>query len=170
MDNNSNIVLIGMPGAGKSTVGIILAKMTSRDFIDTDILIQLSTGRSLQKIVDTEGPLALRKIEEEVILTLRGRHHVIATGGSAVYSAAAMDHLRLNGTVIFLDLDLSVLTSRIHNIHSRGIAKRPEQSLEALFEERLVLYRKYADITIFCAGLSQEELCTQIIERIMGPR
>ena len=89
MDNNSNIVLIGMPGAGKSTVGIILAKMTSRDFIDTDILIQLSTGRSLQEIVDTEGPLALRKIEEEVILTLRGRHHVIATGGSAVYSACS---------------------------------------------------------------------------------
>jgi shikimate kinase len=165
MDNNSNIVLIGMPGAGKSTVGIILAKMTSRDFIDTDILIQLTTGRSLQEIVDTEGPLALRKIEEEVILSLRGRHHVIATGGSAVYSAVAMDHLRLNGTIVFLDVDLSTLTSRIHNIHSRGIAKRQEQSLEDLFEERSVLYRKYADITIACAGLSQEEVCTQIIER-----
>ncbi|MBA4373981.1 MAG: shikimate kinase [Thermodesulfovibrio sp.] len=163
MDNNSNIVLIGMPGAGKSTVGIILAKMTSRDFIDTDILIQLSTGRSLQEIVDTEGPLALRRIEEEVILTLCGRHHVIATGGSAAYSAAAMDHLRLNGTVVFLDLDLYTLLSRIHNIHSRGIAKQPEQSMEELFEERLVLYRKYADLTIACAGLSQEEVCMQII-------
>lgn len=170
MDNNSNIVLIGMPGAGKSTVGIILAKMTSRDFIDTDILIQLSTGRSLQDIVDTEGPLVLRRIEEEVILSLRGRHHVIATGGCAVYSAAAMDHLWLNGTIVFLDVDLSTLTSRkIHNIHSRGIAKRQEQSLEDLFEERLVLYRKYADITIACAGLSQEEVCTQIIERTTGP-
>jgi shikimate kinase len=169
MDNNSNIVLIGMPGAGKSTVGIILAKMTSRDFIDTDILIQLSTGRSLQDIVDTEGPLALRRLEEEAILRLRGRHHVIATGGSAVYSAAAMDHLRLNGTIVFLDVELSALTSRIHNIHSRGIAKRREQSLEDLFEERLVLYRKYADITIVCAGLSQEEVCMQIIEKTKGP-
>lgn len=169
MDNNSNIVLIGMPGAGKSTVGIILAKMTSRDFIDTDILIQLSTGRSLQEIVDTEGPLALRKIEEEVILSLRGQHHVIATGGSAVYSAVAMDHLRLNGTIVFLDVDLPTLTSRIHNIHSRGIAKRQEQSLEDLFEERLVLYRRYTDITIACAGLSQEEVCMQIIERTTGP-
>lgn len=169
MDNSSNIVLIGMPGAGKSTVGIILAKMTSRDFIDTDILIQLSTGRSLQEIVDTDGPLALRRIEEEVILSLAGRRHVIATGGSAVYSAAAMDHLRSNGTVVFLDVDLSALLSRIHNIHSRGIAKLPEQSLEDLFAERQVLYRKYADITIACAGLSQEEVCMQIIEKTTGP-
>jgi shikimate kinase len=169
MDSNSNIVLIGMPGAGKSTVGIILAKMTSRDFIDTDILIQLSTGRSLQEIVDSQGHMALRKIEEEVILTLAGRNHVIATGGSAIYSAVAMDHLRLNGKVVFLDVDLSALTSRIHNIHSRGIAKRPEQTFEDLFEERLVLYRKYADITIACAGLSQEEVCMQIIERTTGP-
>ncbi|MDA8083057.1 MAG: shikimate kinase [Nitrospiraceae bacterium] len=169
MDNNSNIVLIGMPGAGKSTVGIILAKMTSRDFIDTDILIQLSTGRSLQEIVDTDGPLALRGIEEEVILSLAGRHNVIATGGSAVYSAAAMDHLRSTGTVVFLDVDLAALTSRIHNIHSRGIAKRPEQSLEDLFGERLVLYRKYADITVACTGRSQEEVCAQIIERTTAP-
>ncbi len=169
MDNDSNIVLIGMPGAGKSTVGIILAKMTSRDFIDTDILIQLSTGRSLQEIVDTDGPLTLRSIEEEVILNLSGRHHVIATGGSAVYSAAAMDHLRSNGTVVFLDLDLPAVRSRIYNIDTRGIARRPEQSLEELFEERLVLYRKYSDITIACEGLSQEEVCVQIIERTTGP-
>jgi shikimate kinase len=80
-----------------------------------------------------------------------------------------MDHLRLNGTIVFLDVDLSTLTSRIHNIHSRGIAKQPEQSLEELFEERLVLYRKYADITITCAGLSQEEVCMQIIERSTVP-
>jgi shikimate kinase len=80
-----------------------------------------------------------------------------------------MDHLRLNGTIVFLDVDLSTLTSRIHNIHSRGIAKRQEQSLEDLFEERSVLYRKYADITIACAGLSQEDVCTQIIERTTGP-
>ncbi len=173
MDNDRNIILIGMPGAGKSTVGIILAKMTSRDFIDTDILIQMSTGRSLQEIVDTDGPLALRRIEEEVILTLAGRKHVIATGGSAVYSAAAMDHLRSSGTVVFLDLGLSVVLSRIHDIHSRGIAKRAEQSLEELFEERLVLYRKYADITIACEGLTQEEVCMQIIadlsKRTAGP-
>jgi shikimate kinase len=169
MDENSNIVLIGMPGAGKSTVGIILAKMTSRDFIDTDILIQLSTGRSLQEIVDTEGPLALRRTEEEVILALAGRRHVIGTGGSAVYSAAAMDHLRQNGTIVFLDVDLPTIKSRIHNIHNRGIAKQPEQSLEDLFEERLALYREYADITIACAGLSQEEVCMQIVERTKGP-
>ena len=165
---SSNLILIGMPGAGKSTVGVILAKQTSRDFVDTDVLIQASQGRTLQDIVDTDGYVALRKIEEDVLRGLSVRNCVIATGGSAVYSDSAMSHLKSDGLVVFLDVDLSTLTSRIHNIHSRGIAKRPEQSLEDLFEERLVLYRKYADITIACAGLSQEEVCMQIIERTTG--
>ena len=158
-----NIVLIGMPGSGKSTVGVILAKLTSRDFVDGDVLIQISQGRSLQDIVDTEGHMALRRIEEEVLVALHCLNHVIATGGSAAYSHAAMTHLKSNGVVIFLDVDLPTLESRIHDFDTRGLAKRPDQTFTDLFEERFALYTKYADITIQCADLTQEEVCDRII-------
>jgi shikimate kinase len=165
-EDKSNIVLIGMPGAGKSTVGVILAKLTSRNFIDTDVLIQISKGRLLQDIVDTEGYMALRRIEEDIILGLHCDHHVIATGGSAVYSPVAMEHLKSNGIVVFLDVDLPTLESRIHDFDTRGLARRPDQSFSDLFEERVILYRRYADFTVDCAGLSQEEVCGQIIRRV----
>ena len=164
----SNLVLIGMPGAGKSTVGVILAKQTSRDFVDTDVLIQVSEERTLQKIVDADGYIALRKIEEEVLLGLCVRNHVIATGGTAAYSKQAMTHLKSEGVIIFLDVDLITLESRVSDFSMRGIAKRPEQSFGELFNERLSLYNKYADITIQCAGLTQEDVCTKIIEETGG--
>lgn len=162
----SNIVLIGMPGSGKSTVGVLLAKKASMDFIDTDILIQCSEGESLQTIVDSQGHMALRRIEEEVLLKLECRNHVVATGGSAVYSRAAMEHLKSSGTVVFLDVDLPTLKSRIHDYETRGLAKRPDQTLEELFEERSSLYRQYADWTIPCAGLSLEEVCSSILTEL----
>ena len=165
-EDKSNIVLIGMPGAGKSTVGVILAKLTSRDFIDTDVLIQIAQGRLLQNIVDTEGYMALRSIEEDILLGLHCYHHVIATGGSAVYSHAAMEHLKSSGIIVFLDVDLSTLESRVRDFDTRGLAKRPDQPFSDLFKERLILYRKYADVTIDCAKLSQEEVCAQIINRV----
>ncbi len=164
--NKSNIILIGMPGAGKSTAGVILAKKTSRDFIDTDVLIQVSKGRSLQDIVDKDGYMDLRRIEEEVLLDLHCDNHVIATGGSAVYSGPAMQHLKSDGVVVFLDVELPVLKNRIKDYDKRGLAKHPDQSLEDLFEERLVLYKKYADVTIDCSGLTQEEVCAWI-ERLL---
>jgi shikimate kinase len=160
----SNIVLIGMPGSGKSTVGVILAKLTSRSFVDTDVLIQTKQGRSLQNIVDRHGYLALRAIEEKVLLDLDCRSHVIATGGSAVYSRAAMGHLKSYGIVVFLNVGLDTLKSRVHDFETRGLAKRPDQSVSDLFAERSVLYRQYADVTIDCVGLSHEEVCAKIIE------
>jgi len=162
----SNIILIGMPGSGKSTVGVILAKLTSLDFVDTDILIQRLQRRSLQSIVDGEGYMALRDIEEQTLLDLQCLNHVIATGGSAVYSAAAMTHLKSRGVAVFLDVDLPVLKSRVTNYDTRGLARRPGQSLNDLFKERTVLYKKYGDITISCSSLTQEEVCREIIRKL----
>lgn len=162
----SNIVLIGMPGSGKSTVGVTLAKLLAMDFIDTDLLIQKSLGRSLQDIVDKDGYLALRKIEEQVLKGLHCQHHVIATGGSAVYSQAAMAHLGSEGIFVFLDVKYSTLESRVKDYHTRGLAKAPHQNLKDLFEERMSLYRSYAEVTIDCTELSQEGVCATIIHAL----
>lgn len=163
---DSNIVLIGMPGAGKSTVGVILAKQISCGFVDTDLLIQSSQGRVLQDIVDRDGPLALRKVEEEVLLRLSYCNHVIATGGSAPYSDASMSHLKSKGIVIFLNVDLPTLESRVNDFKTRGLAKRRNQSFADLFYERFALYNKYADVTINCTGLTQDEVCSGIISEL----
>jgi shikimate kinase len=168
MRRRSNIVLIGMPGSGKSTVGVILAKQTARDFMDTDVIIQTLHERSLQDIVDRDGYMALRKIEEEVLLRLSVRNHVIATGGSAVYSDAAMSRLRSEGIVVFLDVDLPVLESRLHDLGTRGLAKSRDQSLADLYEERLPLYAKYADVLVKCVQLTQEGVSARIVQELYG--
>ena len=164
--NPSNIVLIGMPGSGKSTVGIILAKLTSRDFVDTDVLIQTTLGRTLQDIVDTQGYMALRDVEERILLNLDRVNHVIATGGSAVYSHAAMTHLKSNGMAVFLNVALPILEARIHDYATRGLAKRPDQSFDNLFKERFTLYTKYADVTIECKDFTQDKVCEKIMDSI----
>lgn len=164
--HRSNLVLIGMPGSGKSTAGVILAKKTSRDFVDTDVLIQSAQQRTLQEIVDTAGYAALRNIEEELLINLCVENHVIATGGSAVYSDRAMAHLQSNGIVIFLEADLATLEARVGDFSSRGLAKRPDQSFAELFEERVALYSRHAEIRINCAGRTQEAVCDEIIRKI----
>ena len=163
--SNSNIVLIGMPGSGKSTIGVILAKRSSHDFVDTDLLIQSAAQRSLQDILDQDGYLRLRELEEEALLTLDVHNHVISTGGSAVYSALAMEHLKRNGICVYLNVSLDTLRSRIADYETRGIARRPDQSFEDLFEERTRLYRQYADITVDGDGLTQEAVCSEILEK-----
>lgn len=157
-----------MPGAGKSTVGVILAKLTSRNFVDTDVLIQISQDRTLQGIVDTDGYTALRIIEQDVLLGLSVRNCVVSTGGSAVYSDSAMEYLKSDGLVVFLDVDLPTLESRVHDVRTRGLAKRADQSFVEMFHERMILYAKYADITIECSGLTQEEVCARIIDHASG--
>ena len=155
--------MIGMPGAGKSTVGVILAKQTGRDFIDTDVLIQVDEDRTLQEILEQDGYMGLRAVEERVLLSLECRDCVIATGGSAVYSDDAMCHLSRNGTVVFLDIDLPTVRRRITNIATRGIARAPDQTLTDLFKERRDLYTKYADVTIPCNDLGQEQVAAEIV-------
>ncbi len=165
MEKNPNIVLIGMPGSGKSTVGVILAKMMTRPYLDTDIIIQLVAKCSLQDIVDNKGHMALRKIEEDVLLDVSCDNHIIATGGSAAYSEPAMLHLKQNGLIVFLDASLETLKSRIKNYETRGLAKRPDQSFQDLFDERFKLYNTYADIVVPCNETSQEEVAELIIDR-----
>jgi shikimate kinase len=165
-DHRSNIILIGMPGSGKSTVGVILAKATVKNFLDTDLLIQQVEKRTLQDIVDADGHMALRAVEERVLLGIDCRNHVIATGGSAAYSEPAMNHLKRLGITVFLHADLDALRARIHNYETRGLAKRPEQSFQDLFAERLALYQRYADITVAGSELSQDQVCDQIVARI----
>jgi shikimate kinase len=162
----SNLTLIGMPGAGKSTIGIILAKNLAMGFIDTDILIQINHQRPLQQILDEGGHLNLRVIEEQEILKLNIENQIIATGGSAVYSAAAMAHLGKISTIIFLDVRLDVLKKRIHNFETRGIAKTAGQSFDDLFRERRTLYEKYADITIDANDLDQDQLAVLISDSL----
>jgi shikimate kinase len=158
----TNIVLIGMPGSGKSTTGVLLAKRLSLGFIDTDVLIQTVEKRPLQEIVDIDGYMELRRIEARVILGLECRDQVIATGGSAAYSAEAMAHLQETGTIIFLDTGIKTLLSRITDLATRGIARRPDQTFEDLFEERSALYKKYAEMTVQCGGIVQEAVCEKI--------
>jgi len=170
MDDNKNLILIGMPGSGKSTVGIILAKRLARPYLDSDILIQLIESRTLQEIVDQDGYLALRDIEQRVLLDIVCDHHVIATGGSAPYSARAMEHLRENGTIIYLNASLQTLNERVHDYETRGLAKHPDQSFSDLFRERTELYNRYADITIDSNGRDQDQVCDDIIARLQDER
>lgn len=166
MNNFSNsLILIGMPGAGKSTIGLLLAKALAKDFLDTDLLIQLREGTKLQEIVDHKGYLQLRAIEEQVLLNIKDTDHIIATGGSAVYSDAAMKHLKHFGQVIYLDVPLEELSRRVNDFSTRGLARRNNQSFAELFEERRPLYEKYADIRIDCSGKTPEQIIEDIISR-----
>ncbi len=155
-----------MPGSGKSTVGVILAKQLKMQFLDTDILIQNRADKTLQEIVNTEGHMALRQTEENVLLDIECHNHIIATGGSAAYSASAMNHLGSGGTIIFLHTELSALQERIDNYETRGLAKRPDQTLLDLFDERKVLYKKFADITVESTGFTQEQVCFDIEKQL----
>lgn len=161
-----NIVLIGMAGAGKSTVGVLLAKALSRQFIDTDLVIQAAEHRRLQDILDAEGLDAFRRIEERHVLGLDARGAVIATGGSVVYSAAAMAHLKRNGTAIYLQLDADTLERRVAGADPRGLAIAPGQSFRDLYAERRPLYEKYADITIDCSNLTHDEVVARIVRAL----
>ena len=159
-----NIVLIGMPGAGKSTIGVILAKSLLFDFCDTDLSIQKETGESLCDTIAKIGIEEFILLEEDVICKQEFLNSVVATGGSAVYGEMAMEKLKENGIIVYLKVSPEELQSRIKNIHTRGIAMKEGTTIKELYEERAPLYEKYADITVECDGRTAEE-CVDLIVR-----
>jgi len=143
-----------MPSAGKSTVGVIVAKNRGMSFVDTDVLLQTQQGRLLQDIINEDGIEDFLSIEESTIISLKCENTVIATGGSAIYSEKAMNHLKVNGIVIYLHIDMDAVNERLNNIKTRGVVLGPGQTLEEVYSNRKPLYEKYADITIDCSKYS----------------
>jgi shikimate kinase len=166
--NKTNVVLIGMAGAGKSTVGVVLAKRLGLDFLDTDVLIQARQGRRLQEIINSEGLAAFRQIEEATLLSLSCRRTVIATGGSAVYSKAGMGTLKSYGTIVFLDIPLEELMLRVRDMDTRGMVIDPGETFPDLFARRLPLYRRWAELIVDGRNKSVEELATEIADRLQN--
>ena len=168
INNTSNIILIGMPGAGKSTLGVVLAKILNYSFIDADLLIQSQCDKTLQKIIDACGPDGFIEVENEVLCTLSADQSVIATGGSAVYSDEAMKHLSSIGTVVYLQVSLKELEKRLGGLYERGVVMKDGigMSLNALYEERITLYEKYAEVTIDIDGLSVRDAARQLVDKL----
>ena len=161
-----NVVLIGMPGAGKSTLGVLLAKAIGYDFIDTDLVIQRQAGMTLGVYLANRGYHALRQLEAEVICALDHAGTVIATGGSAVYSQAAMQHLRANGRVVYLQCELDVLNKRIASMDERGIAAPSGQTLADVQAERIPLYEQFAEITVEVGSENTDSTLGKIIQHL----
>lgn len=161
-----NVVLIGMPGCGKSTVGVLLAKALLYEFTDTDLLIQTACGKSLNEIIAQQGPETFKEIENRVISGLYCDRCVIATGGSAVYGREAMAHLKRGGRVVYLKLSPETIAARVHNITTRGIAMKSGCKLAQLYEERAPLYERYADITVDAEGQSVEGTVAAVLNAL----
>ncbi|SFB10978.1 shikimate kinase [Acetitomaculum ruminis DSM 5522] len=163
----SNIVLIGMPGVGKSTAGVVLAKLIGYNFIDTDLLIQEREHRLLSEIIANDGIDAFLRIEGEVNSAIETDNSIISTGGSVVYVEKAMEHLRKIGKIVYLKLSYETLESRLSNIEGRGVVLRKGQTLRDLYEERTKLYEKYAHYIVDEEGLDVEETIKKI-EEVLG--
>lgn len=160
----NNIILIGMPGAGKSTVGVVLAKVLGYQFIDSDLVIQEKENRLLKDIIEEEGLEGFINIENKVNRELIASHSVIATGGSVIYGKEAMEHLRDIGTVIYIKLSYQTLDNRLGNIKQRGVVLKEGQNLFGLYNERCPLYEKYAHVTVDAEGMDVEEVVQQMVQ------
>ncbi|MBO4342532.1 MAG: shikimate kinase [Clostridia bacterium] len=158
----NNIVLIGMPGSGKSTCGVLAAKAMCMDFTDTDLLIQSAEKCTLQQTINEKGNGYFAAAEEAALLACNYDNTLIATGGSAVYSEKGILHLKEKGTVVYLKVSLDEMTSRIKNIRTRGIVLKEGETLEDMFHRREKLYEKYADYIIDCTGSTVEQTVEKI--------
>ena len=157
-----NIILIGMPGCGKSTVGVVLATALGMDFIDSDLLIQRREGKRLARIIEEMGDDGFRAVENEVNASIEVQGCVIATGGSVIYGQEAMAHLRSIGTVVYLQLSYAQVEERLGDLHARGVTVKPGQTLRDLYNERCPMYERHAHVTIPCDGLRLREVVAQI--------
>lgn len=167
--NGKNIILIGMPAVGKSTVGVIIAKLLGYSFVDTDLLIQEREGKLLKNIIAEKGIDGFIETENRILSRLDAENSVISTGGSVIYGDEAMKNLSRNGTVIYLKLDYNKLKYRLHNIKNRGVVIREGQSLSSLYRERTPLYERYADIIIDENGCNIEKTVERIMESLKNP-
>ena len=161
-----NIILIGMPGAGKSTVGVLLAKSMAYDFLDTDLVIQNQQKSKLQKIIDEQGIEAFLDCEEQALLSVSCEKTIIATGGSAIFSEKGMEHLKKDGICVYLKVDEKELVRRLRNIKTRGIACKKGETVAQIIAQREAYYNRYADITIECENTTAEEVVGKIIKYI----
>lgn len=160
----NNVVLIGMPGAGKSTVGVVLAKKLGYRFVDSDLVIQEQYGKLLHELIEENGVEGFWEIENEVNASLDTQKSVIATGGSVIYGTEAMEHLREIGKVVYLKLPYEEVAERLGDLNARGVTLMPGQTLMDLYEERTPLYEKYAHIVIECSSKLLRELVTEVAE------
>lgn len=166
MEKNQNITLVGMAGAGKSTLGVLLAKALGYDFIDTDILIQQKKNMLLQEIIDSEGIDAFLRVEEDVLSGLAATRSILATGESAVYSDKAMEALKAHSVIVYLSVPYDEIAARVKNIATRGIVLKYGNTLKDAFDERVPLYKQYADIIVDCSQKDIEETLGEIIRQL----
>ena len=166
MEQKTNIVLIGMPGVGKSTIGVILAKVLGYSFLDADLLIQEQEGKLLHEIIEEKGTDGFIEVENRVNASIRADRVIIATGGSVVYGKEAMEHLKEIGRVVYLKVSYAILEKRLADIKGRGVVLKEGQTLETLFEERSKLYEQYADIEVSEEGLDVEQTVEKLVEAL----
>lgn len=168
MNKKNNIVLIGMPGVGKSTVGVILAKVLGYQFLDADLLIQQQEGKFLHEIIAEVGTDGFIQVENRVNAGIECSKSIIATGGSVVYGQEAMEHLKAIGTVVYLEVPFSILEQRLSDIKGRGVVLKDGQTLYDLYMERTPLYEKYADVCVSEDGLNVEETVELLVNKLQN--
>lgn len=164
--NTDNIILIGMPGCGKSTVGVVLAKTLNKEFIDSDIVIQRQANKRLSQLLDELGTEGFRQLENDVNAGLDVHGSVIATGGSVIYGQGAMEHLSQIGTIVYLHLSYPAIEERLGDLHARGVTIKPGQTLLDLYNERCPQYEKWAHVTVECDGLRLREVVAKLRSQI----